>query len=520
MTQGSANNEIIARIQQREQNQLRLIALSSRLSTISTRAEFDAVTGSLLKNEIGFSYFAICIEDSSEKKYKQFYHNNPLAFVKYKTETYPDNSGIFEAIHNSPEPVTLTKNDYSKVSGLPTFLTDAWQESAVSFIACSLPSGLFKIMLFLGFSRNTVPDRNGIRFIGMLAPQLGITLTNIMLREQVIPATAIAQDKIQADTAIGISEDMGIVGQSEAIRTMRNLIKVVADSDSGVLILGESGTGKELAAKAIHGLSDRKDKPLIKINCAAIPKNLLESELFGHEKGSFTGAIAQKKGKFEQAHKGTLFLDEIGEMPLDLQVKLLRALQEKEIQRIGGERQIKTDARIIAATNRDLGEEVKKGNFRADLYYRLNIFPIEVPSLRERTEDIPELASFFVNRYCQRNRKPLKNIAATALKSLKIYPWPGNVRELEHAIERAILLSPDKTIKEIPLNNNNHITSSGNTIKPWHEFEREYILSVLKFCKGKISGINGAAALLEMPPTTLNSKMERLGIKKRHYLND
>jgi formate hydrogenlyase transcriptional activator len=383
-------------------------------------------------------------------------------------------------------------------------------------VSLALPSKYFKGVAFFGFGRGHGPERDTLRLMKMLSIQLGITLTNILLLEKAIPGISTSEPEI---TIAHQTAGMGIIGQSEAMQKVRSLIKLVSDSDSGVLILGDSGTGKELVAKAIHDNSVRNAKELVKVNCAAIPKNLLESELFGHEKGSFTGAIAQKKGKFEQANKGTLFLDEIGEMPLELQVKLLRALQEKEIQRIGSNGHITVDTRIIAATNRDLQEEVKKGNFRADLYYRLNVFPIEVPALRERTEDIPELANFFIQRYAAKNKKPFKTIAVKALNTLKIYPWPGNVRELEHALERAFLLSPDKIIKEVHINNSKNFAASDNAIKPWYEFEKEYILTVLKFCKGKISGTSGAAALLEMPPTTLKSKMERLGIKKRHYLS-
>lgn len=240
------------------------------------------------------------------------------------------------------------------------------------------------------------------------------------------------------------------------------------------------------------------------------------------KKGSFTGAISQKKGKFEMAHGGTLFLDEIGELSKDLQVKLLRAIQEKEIARIGGSRTIAVNVRIIAATNKDLLKEISKGNFRADLYYRLNIFPIIVPSLKDRIEDLKELAEFFTRSFCLKNKQKVKTISAKALRSLEMHSWPGNVRELEHAIERAVLLSPEKRIEEIPILSfkDEVVTTNHNTIiKSYRDFEKEYLLRVLKFCKGKISGDYGAAALLELPPTTLNSRLERLGIKKRHYLS-
>jgi formate hydrogenlyase transcriptional activator len=520
MTNSSGNNEIIARIQQREQEQSLLISMSESLVSVTTRTELHEAVNNLLKSTFGFNHFSICVEDQTQKGYSLLYHIIPAELTKHKTAFFTDNSTIFSTVLNSPEPVLLPKNEFLKAPALPSFLKEVFQGYSHAMAAFSIPSKHFKAVAFMGFGRGFDPERATLRLMKLLSVQLGITLTNIMLLEKIIPAALTVQIQPEVPDAV-VSDDMGIIGKSEAMQKVRNLINLVANSDSGVLILGESGTGKELVAKAIHDNSERKNKSLIKVNCAAIPKNLLESELFGHEKGSFTGAIAQKKGKFEQAHKGTLFLDEIGEMPLELQVKLLRALQEKEIQRIGSNNHITFDTRIIAATNRDLQEEVKKGNFRADLYYRLNVFPIDVPALRERTDDISDLVNFFIHRYCTKNKRPAKTLAAKVLESLTRYNWPGNVRELEHAIERALLLSPEKIIKEIHLNNHKEIkaVAGNNTIKPWHEFEKEYILTVLRFCKGKISGSNGAAVLLEMPPTTLKSKMERLGIKKRHYLS-
>lgn len=510
-----SHNEIIARIQQREQEQSLIISMSEILASVSTRKDFHDVIINNLKNAFGFNHFSICIEDEKSKDFHLQYHILPSEYSKLLSAAFKDSSGIFNEVLSSAEPVFMPKAEFSKQSGLPSFLKEAYEGQTHSIIAFSIITKRFKSVAFIGFGKNSTPERNTFRVFKSLSPQLGITLTNILLLENIIPSNSVIEED-----ALNVSEipgDLGIIGNSEPMQKVRSLIKLVSNTDSGVLILGESGTGKELVAKAIHENSERSKKHLIKVNCAAIPKNLLESELFGHEKGSFTGAIAQKKGKFEQAHKGTLFLDEVGEMPLELQVKLLRALQEKEIQRIGSNGHINVDVRIIAATNRELQEEVKKGNFRADLFYRLNVFPIEVPALRERTDDIPDLAKFFVQRYALKNKKAFKNIAVKALNTIKVYHWPGNVRELEHAMERAFLLAPDKTIKEIQVSTSKQI-ATGSDIKPWYEFEKEYILTILKFTKGKISGPNGAAALLDLPPTTLNSKMERLGIKKRHYL--
>lgn len=305
----------------------------------------------------------------------------------------------------------------------------------------------------------------------------------------------------------------GIIGKSPLLANVFDLIVQVAPCDTSVLILGESGTGKERIADSIHHHSPRKNKPFVKINCAVLPATLIESELFGHEKGSFTGAFEKRTGKFEQANGGTILLDEIGEMPVDLQVKLLRVLQEKEIEPIGG-RPIKVDVRVIAATNRNLEKEVAERRFRLDLYYRLNVFPIELPSLRERAEDIPALADHFVSIYNKKAGKKIAGISDKAINSMMNYSWPGNIRELEHLIERSVLLAKGNMIEEIPLPAYNNKTGQSTSIKTIHENERDYIIEVLKKCDGKIWGTGGAAEVLNIPPSTLKSKMKKLGIGK------
>jgi transcriptional regulator with GAF, ATPase, and Fis domain len=297
------------------------------------------------------------------------------------------------------------------------------------------------------------------------------------------------------------------------------LVSKVAPSNSTVLLTGETGTGKELIARAIHNSSPRKNKLMIKVNCAALPVNLIESELFGHERGSFTGATERRIGKFELANHSTLFLDEIGEMPLELQVKLLRALQEKEIERVGGKTTIKVDTRIIAATNRNLENLMEEGRFRTDLFFRLNIFPISLPPLKNRKEDIPSLASHFIHRISKKAGKNILSFSNKALQELINYDWPGNIRELEHLIERSVLLTTGDTIKEIYLPSKNKKLSvvpeaQELTIRTIDENEREYILKILKHVDGRISGMGGAAELLGVPPSTLNSKIKKLGIRK------
>jgi transcriptional regulator with GAF, ATPase, and Fis domain len=310
-----------------------------------------------------------------------------------------------------------------------------------------------------------------------------------------------------------------IIGGAPAMQKVYHMVSLVAESNSTVLLLGETGTGKGLVADAIHNSSPRKHKVMIKVNCAAMPTNLIESELFGHEKGSFTGAIERRIGKFELANNSTVFLDEIGEMPLEMQVKLLRALQDREIERVGGKAPIKVNVRIIAATNRNLEEEVRTGRFRPDLYYRLNVFPITLPPLRDRVEDIAPLTNFFLSRY-SRHLGKVMTISPNVINELKSYSWPGNVRELEHLIERSVLLSPENVLTEIQLptnpkeGNNDHPDLFIHTLQ---QIERKHILMILKKCNGKIAGNGGAAALLEIPSTTLHSKIKKLGISKADY---
>ncbi|PZR20579.1 MAG: sigma-54-dependent Fis family transcriptional regulator [Flavobacterium psychrophilum] len=312
----------------------------------------------------------------------------------------------------------------------------------------------------------------------------------------------------------------GIVGKSPLLKEILNRISIVAPTETSVLITGESGTGKERIAHAIHEHSNRKNKPIVIVNCAALPLSLVESELFGYEKGAFTGANSRKIGKFEQADGGTLFLDEIGELPLDAQVKLLRVLQEKEIERIGGDQTIKVDVRIVAATNRSLEREVAEGRFRLDLYYRLNVFPIELPSLRERKEDIPLLANHFLEKFNKAANRNLSGFTPKVLDQLLQYNWPGNIRELEHLIERSTLLARGKEISEINLPSNtsvNVIPNESGALQSLEDMERNHIMQALQSCGGKVFGPGGAAEILKIPATTLYSKMKKLGIQQEHY---
>ena len=305
-----------------------------------------------------------------------------------------------------------------------------------------------------------------------------------------------------------------IVGNSPALNTALHLVSIVAPTDSSVLILGETGTGKELIARAIHNLSGRRDRAFVKLNCAAIPLGLLESELFGHEKGAFTGAVAQKTGRFELAHKGTLLLDEVGDIPLELQAKLLRVLQEQEFERLGSNRTHKVDVRLIAATHRDLAAMVKQTTFREDLFYRLKVFPIKAPALRQRTEDIPKLVWHFTEMYARRMNKRIDQIPCETMDALVKYRWPGNVRELQNFIERAIILSPH-TVLRAPISELEPFGDYEQSNMPMsglEEVKRDHIIRMLEASNWVVGGQNGAARRLGMKRTSLIYKMQRLQI--------
>ena len=308
-----------------------------------------------------------------------------------------------------------------------------------------------------------------------------------------------------------------IIGESPALKEALRQVEVVAPTDATVLLQGETGTGKERLARAVHQLSVRQDHPFVTVNCAAIPSGLLESELFGHERGAFTGALVQQLGRFELAHQGTLFLDEIGDLPLELQPKLLRVLQEQEVERLGSTRTRRVDVRLVAATNRDLKQMVEAQQFRGDLYYRLNVFPITVPPLRQRPEDIPLLVRHFVRHYAQRMRRRIDTIPAEALEALTHYSWPGNVRELQNVIERAVILSPGPALRlaldELP--RRRPASGSPASVRTLEEVEREHILRVLQDTHGVIGGPHGAAVRLGLRRTTLLYRLEKFGISRQ-----
>lgn len=420
------------------------------------------------------------------------------------------------------EDVLLNGIDYKR-----SLLEDLGEKQLSSFyslaskISKSISMPNLEPVMLTFYSRNETSYSDGmVRLLSKTENELGQLLSQIRDPKTQLPALTQAKASIKTDklddNAYNDKFD-GIIGKSPALLKVLDRINMVAASTTSVLITGESGTGKERIAQCLHKLSPRKSKPLVVVNCGALPFDLIESELFGHEKGAFTGAAEKRIGKFESADGGTIFLDEIGELPLEAQVKLLRVTQEMEFERVGSSKTTRVDVRIIAATNKNLEREVSQGRFRLDLYYRLNVFPIELPALRDRKDDIPLLAQSFAKKYAIRMGKPFMGIEQNVMKQLIDYKWPGNVRELEHVMERSLLSSLVGKINEVNLNNGIwklESTSIETKQKTLEENEADHIISVLKSCHGRIGGAGGAAEILGLPVSTLHSKIKKLGIKK------
>ena len=441
---------------------------------------------------------------------------------------FPDSRGFFKEAIRIPmegsmpgktfqtgKPLVINRLDQATMPA--EMYTKAAGEGMNSF--CDLP--LFSRDRMLGIlvmARREEDSFDGdeVAFLLQVANQVAMAVDNALAYGEIADLKdRLAQEKLYLEDEIrGDIDFEGIVGQSSALRHVLNLVETVAPSDSTVLLLGETGTGKELIAQAIHDRSRRRDRTLVKLNCAAIPTGLLESELFGHERGAFTGAITQKVGRLELADQGTLFLDEVGDIPIDIQPKLLRALQEREFERLGSTRTKKVDVRLVAATNRDLEKMIEDREFRSDLYYRLNVFPIRIPPLRERPEDIPLLVRYFAQKYGRRMEKQVESIPAAAMKNLSSWHWPGNIRELENFIERSVILSHGPAL-HVPVG---ELSNNGRTIPVAGVRAvnaRDEIVRILKDTKGRVAGPEGAAARMGIKRTTLISRMKKLGIDPR-----
>ncbi len=412
-------------------------------------------------------------------------------------------------VHNREELITLRSTLIDNLAGVQ------W--------LCSIPLVSRKGAIgTINFARHDAEAFNAqdLSLLKQIAGQIAIAMDNSRAYSEIAALTQkLSVEKLYLEGEIRSELNFEeIIGESLNLKQVLEQAKTVAGSDATVLILGETGTGKELIARAIHRMSLRSDASFIKMNCAAIPTGLLESELFGHEKGAFTGAISQKIGRLELAHKGTLFLDEIGDIALELQPKLLRALQDQEFERLGGTRTIRVNIRLIAATNQDLAKAVADKQFRSDLYYRLNVFPIRIPPLRERKEDIPLLVRYFVHKFSSRMGKAIDSISSETMQALCTWDWPGNVRELENFIERSVILTEDSVLR-IPLAELTTLTEENGSDSTLEHLEREYIIRALRETGGVIAGSRGAAARLGLKRTTLQSRIQRMGISREEYGN-
>jgi formate hydrogenlyase transcriptional activator len=397
-------------------------------------------------------------------------------------------------------------------------LTPALRENGLqSICAVPLTTAMKRLgAMVFGSMRESAYEDADLEFLSQVAKQVAVAVENAQAYQEIAALKdRLAKEKLYLEGEIQSDYNFEeIVGDSPRLKAVLKQVEIVAPTDSSVLILGETGTGKELLARAIHSHSSRGDGTFVKINCAAIPTGLLESELFGHERGAFTGAIAQKVGRFELADKGTLFLDEVGDIPPELQSKLLRVLQEQEFERLGGTRTIRVNVRVVAATNRDLGAMVAEKQFRSDLYYRLNVFPLTAPPLRDRPEDVPVLVRYFAQKYARRMNKRIETIPTETMSALSRYAWPGNIRELENMIERAVILSPGSELR-VPLGElKSPLADATPALSTLEAAEREHILRALQAARWVIGGPAGAAAKLGMKRTTLQSRMQKLGIAR------
>lgn len=532
-----ANIFAIQEIEVREKEKSMLLDLSNSISKVRNKNDLRQIIDEKLKTLLVFNNISFCYVSPDGKTFGSFILDPNSPSVKHPeygditAKIHPVNDGIINKVLASEDPLVYDMEAYIETNNkVPDYFRMIYDVGMRQMIFSRLQNGENTIG-YLAITKKVKMhiDINQLNLIKAISAQLSVALANINANEQIenqIKEIKKYKNQLEEENSYLLEEinnsfsHSDIISVSGEMKKVFHLVQQGAPSDSTVLLLGETGTGKELIARAIHNSSPRFNKIMVKVNCAALPANLIESELFGHERGSFTGAIERRIGKFELANNGTLFLDEIGEMPLELQVKLLRALQEKEIERLGGKTTIKVDVRIIAATNRNLEQLMEEGKFRSDLYYRLNIFPINLPPLRDRKEDIPALTSHFIKRFSKKTGKKITNLSNKALQEMMQYNWPGNIRELEHLIERSVLLNTGETLKGIvlPVKNSNTVFKEEDTldIKTIDENERAYIMKILKYTDGRIAGFGGAAELLGIPPTTLHSRMKRLGIKKEH----
>ena len=493
-----------------------LLDLTNRLISTLDLRDLLRVIAANLRNVMQFDGVGIQLPDAEDGKLRVYALDFPGSDKVLREGWEPDANSTAAKVFRTGEPRV---DGARELAGDPVAI-----ELGVKSV-CHLPlTSRNRVLGVLGVGsfRENAFSADDVAFLIQFARQVAIAVDNAIaygeistLRDQLAREKLYLEDEIR--TELNFDE---IVGKSEALRRVLNLVETVAPTDSTVLIYGETGTGKELIARAVHDLSSRRSNAFVKLNCAAIPTGLLESEMFGHEKGAYTGAIAQRIGRFELAHRGTVFLDEIGEIPLELQPKLLRVLQEREFERLGSTRTLRTDARLIAATNRDLEALVSEQKFRSDLYYRLNVFPVRVPALRERPDDIPLLVRHFVQQFSRRMNRSVDTIPSETMTTLVRYHWPGNIRELQNVIERAVILSSGSVLKvatdELRIRTDVPAVSDhgkGSLRASLNDAERQEIVTTLEKTNWKVAGPKGAAALLGMNRSTLQSRMQKLGIR-------
>jgi formate hydrogenlyase transcriptional activator len=518
-----------------------LLNLTTRITSSLDLREVLRATAANIREVIHADAVTVALPDSASDKFIVFAMDFPRGKGVIKEELLVTPSGAVKRAMESLKPVLFDTRYRDEGEPDPYGLAAAEGLKA----ACNIPLvnrgralGIVSILR----TTETPLTPEDVDFLSRASGPIAIAIENALTYREISELRdKLAQEKLYLEEEF--RSEMGfeqIIGNSTALKHVLQQVETVAPSDSTVLLLGETGTGKELIARAIHDRSRRKHRTLVKLNCAAIPTGLLESELFGHEKGAFTGAISQKIGRLELADQGTLFLDEVGDIPIEIQPKLLRALQEREFERLGSTHTRKVNVRMVAATNRDLETMIANKEFRSDLYYRLNVFPIRIPSLRDRKEDIPLLVSHFVQKFAKEMQKPIEAIPAAVMKGLRTWDWPGNIRELENFIERSVLLTRGKSL-DAPLGELRKTNIEGSPHDDLHEVkqvagertnsrgdkrsvadeyeikQRDQIIRALTACKGRVGGTDGAATRLGMNRTTLLSRMKKFGIYPKQY---
>jgi len=514
-----ASRNAEAALQKKNESLKALLELNNTIvSNLELHDLLTAISASL-RNLMHCDGVSVALPDAADARQLRLYaldFPSRKGLVREDAKIRVDNDSPAARVYRTGEPVGVQR-------GGPNWappLADAVGLNAMCHIALAVRNRTLGLLTLARMAPVPFTARE-LEFLSLIANQIAIAVENALAYREIAELKdRLAEEKIYLEDEIRSELNFEeIVGRSPALRRVLQEIETVSPTDSTVLIYGETGTGKELIARAIHNLSARTKSNFVKLNCAAIPTGLLESEMFGHEKGAFTGAVAQRVGRFELAHRGTVFLDEVGEIPLELQPKLLRVLQEREFERLGSSRTLYTDARLIAATNRNLADMVEDQKFRADLFYRLNVFPVHVPALRERQDDIPLLVRHFVQHFSRKMGKVVDTIAAETMSALVRYHWPGNIRELQNLVERAVILSPGPVLR-VPLNDlqaqpavSAAATGSGKA-ETLEEVERRHILETLDATDWVISGPRGAATTLGLKRSTLQARMEKLGIRR------